>query len=268
MFKLLKIIAVLVVLLLLVFAFAIVSLVEVGAREAIVYGAASATKTEVTLDSVDVGFFSSNVVCEDLVIKNPEGFKTDHLFRLARFEIALSMGDLMDDKIVITEIVFDGVEVTCELAGTKLNLVEVYDSCSGDEGGEGGEEASQPEDAEAAEDEKSRHFEIQQIRITNSKLTGAIGLIPGVQPVEIDLALEDVVIKDLGKDGAEIDMSGVWKELLQGLLKSAIKGVTSKVPGLEAMIEGGDGPTLPGGGTGPGGLLDRVKDGPGGLFGK
>lgn len=76
MFKLLKLVAILAVLVVALGLWVLVSLAESGSREAIELGAGYATETKVTVFACDVGVLSSSFAILGLRMANPEGFET------------------------------------------------------------------------------------------------------------------------------------------------------------------------------------------------
>jgi uncharacterized protein involved in outer membrane biogenesis len=80
------------------------------------------TQTRVRLDGVEISPTTGEGSLRGLSVANPKGFETAHAFELGEIKLALDLGTLTQDVIVIKEIVIDKPVVTYELTAGGTNI--------------------------------------------------------------------------------------------------------------------------------------------------
>ena len=80
------------------------------------------TQTTVTLDGVKISLTDGQGALRGFRVGNPKGFETDHLLELGEIKVALDIGTITNDPVVIKEIVIDKPIVTYELGPKGSNL--------------------------------------------------------------------------------------------------------------------------------------------------
>ena len=80
------------------------------------------TQVEVRLDKAKVSITSGEGSLRGLTVGNPEGFKTDRAFSLGEISVALDVGTVTQNPVVIKEIVILAPEVTYELGSGGSNI--------------------------------------------------------------------------------------------------------------------------------------------------
>src|SRR3970040_722667 len=80
------------------------------------------TKSEVKLGSVNVSPFSGNASLSNLIVGNPQGFKTPSAFALGVMSVSLDVRSLLSDTFAIRELVISAPEITYELGPGGSNL--------------------------------------------------------------------------------------------------------------------------------------------------
>lgn len=78
------------------------------------------TKCDITVENVDLSVFKGSLLIENLVVGNPEGFKTESAFKLAKVFVSLKPMSLVGKKIIVTDVQVIGPEITYELAPLKM----------------------------------------------------------------------------------------------------------------------------------------------------
>ncbi len=122
--KALKIIGVIIVILIIA-VFAIIlnlgKIVKTGINKVV----PQVTKCEAHVDDVNFNVFGGKFEIKNLVIKNPEGYKTDQAFSLGHIFVNVKMGSLMSDVIEIDQVLIDAPEITYEvgLGNSNLNTI-------------------------------------------------------------------------------------------------------------------------------------------------
>ena len=83
------------------------------------------TQTPITVQSVEVWPLTGSGTIRNLVIGNPEGYKTDHALALPEVRFRLDVASLKTDTIVIEEIYIDSPAITYEVGFGNSNLTTI-----------------------------------------------------------------------------------------------------------------------------------------------
>ena len=196
--KALKIIGILVVVLIIAL-FAIIlnlgKIVKTGINTVV----PQVTKCEAHVDDVNFNVFGGKFEIKNLVIKNPEGYKTDHAFALGHIFVNVKMGSLMSDVIEIDQVLIDAPEITYEVGLGNSNLNTILENVN----------SSLPSSDEEKKEEKEEKKEggkkvvVNLVKVTNGKIGVSAKIAGGM---EAPIVLPDIEIKDLGKKEGGISM--------------------------------------------------------------
>ena len=157
------------------------------------------TKCEAHVDDVNFNVFGGKFEIKNLVIKNPEGYKTDHAFALGHIFVNVNMGSLMSDVIEIDQVLIDAPEITYEVGLGNSNLNTILENVN----------SSLPASDEEKKEEKEEKKEggkkvvINLVKVTNGKIGVSAKIAGGM---EAPIILPDIEIKDLGKKEGGISM--------------------------------------------------------------
>ena len=173
------------------------------AKKGLEAGGTAALGVETTVDSVNVGLVSSSVTLNDLRIANPEGYKTDKLFKLMRGKLACNVPSFFGSHSVIDLIQIDSPDFAFEMrAGLppKTNIGDLIAKLDSDK---------EERKAEPAKREGEKTFEIKRIRITDAKVR--FHLLAGKTA---DIPLGDIEIDNLtNDDGTPLILADVLRQL-------------------------------------------------------
>ncbi len=269
--KVIKVVAVLAVLLVAVVLVAFL-MVNSIVRTAVQTAGHSATGSETTLGGVDVGLVGGTASIQDFALAQPEGFTGESIFALDAADVEIESGSLLSDTIVVPKVHIDGAHLTVSFEDGKLNLNELRKAIA---------ERTGTTEETAEDDAAGKNVVIRDLKITNTKVTGAVSLIPGQDPVSIDLVIADIEKQNLGSDGSGLKLDDVIGLVLDTVALNATQGIADKVPGLadignliggvgeqatEALDQVGDEAT-----EAVGGAIDdagkKLEEGLGGLLG-
>ena len=157
------------------------------------------TKCEAHVDDVNFNVFGGKFEIKNLVIKNPEGYKTDHAFALGHIFVNVKMGSLMSDVIEIDQVLIDAPEITYEVGLGNSNLNTILENVN----------SSLPSSDEEKKEEKEEKKEggkkvvVNLVKVTNGKIGVSAKIAGGM---EAPIVLPDIEIKDLGKKEGGISM--------------------------------------------------------------
>ena len=157
------------------------------------------TKCEAHVDDVNFNVFGGKFEIKNLVIKNPEGYKTDQAFSLGHIFVNVKMGSLMSDVIEIDQVLIDAPEITYEVGLGNSNLNTILENVN----------SSLPSSDEEKKEEKEEKKEggkkvvVNLVKVTNGKIGVSAKIAGGM---EAPIVLPDIEIKDLGKKEGGISM--------------------------------------------------------------
>lgn len=213
-------------------------------------------KVPVTVKDVQFYPVRGLVRIDELVVGNPDGFKTDHLFNLKQLLVRLQVRSLFTDTIVVKEVSVIGPEVTYESTLTGSNIGALQKALAGEE-----KEAGSEEKAPAEEPAKA---ETPGKKVVIEKFVFDEGLVnlslPGMMGTAMPIPLPAIEMTDIGKDeegGASL--TDVIGEVFSAIFSAVTQVVTSsgkligdgaKLVGEGAVAAGGlavDGATAAGG---------------------
>jgi uncharacterized protein involved in outer membrane biogenesis len=185
------------------------------------YGS-QATGTEVALGGVDLDLAAGTVAFSDLTVANPEGFKSEHAFKLAAVSVTVDIETLTKDVIVIKEVIIDKPEVIYELSGTSSNLDQIKENAASGS-------SSSDEEAGAYTGPK---LIIEKIQFTGGTIqVSSDGLIKEDMSTELDA----FTLKNIGKAKGGATPQEVATEVTGALTASALKAVATK--GIKGKFE-------------------------------
>ena len=210
---------------------------------------------DVVVDDVDFSILGGNLSMSGLVIGNPQGFESEHAFRLGSVKVELDRNSLFSDHIIIDQVRITAPEVIMELGKGGNNLTKLQETIEAQIGPLEEEDETEP---------------APNVTIRNFYLTDAsfklVGLPAGMKSPEVKLP--DIHIENIGTgEGAEegtsfADASG---EIIAVIAASATTAVVDlKLKGLSLSVLKDGGGIL----SGKSDTLTKVKEGITGLFKK
>jgi len=182
------------------------------------------TKCNVSVKSVALQPIRGRLIIDDLVIGNPEGYKTESAFKLGRVLVKLQTSSLLSDKIIIDDVQIVGPAVTYELGLGESNLGKLQKNV----------EASMPskDDSKPAEEKKEsddskpgKKIQINHFIFKDGQIGFSATLAQGKQA---SIPLPPIELNDIGKD-KEVSTIEATATLLTETLKGAISSVGTGV---------------------------------------
>lgn len=240
----------LVVLLVVVVALVSIPLwIDSAARSAVETAGTDALGVPTTLGGVDLSIFGGACAIEALQIDNPEGFETDYFFRLGKGSVAVDVGSVLEERVVVPSIVLEDVHLQFErdLKGTNYGTIL----------------RNIKKKEEEPEEEGATKWVLQEIVLKNVKVTSKELVAPAVS-----FTIPEIKLTNIGSEtGGGIMLSKALAAVIKGTLRAVVE--TGKLgpelvkdlgAGLGKLAKTGVGTVV---GTG-GKVLDKV----GGIFKK
>lgn len=192
-------------------------------------------KVPVTLDSVDISFFSGSGELKGLTVGNPEGYKTDYAFRMDQLKVKLDVGSVTSDKIHINEIVIDSPNIIYEGSIGKSNINRILENVKAFTGdGEEGEEGGEDEKHEPTTESQGKKLQIDYFIIQNASISVSTGILQGKK---LTIPLPTLKLKDIGKE-RDADISDVIERVLKAINEAVIPAVQKEVFNIEEGLKG------------------------------
>lgn len=224
--KILKILLVLVVVLLVIAVIGVTMFLGSIIKTGVETVGPEVTGVPITLEKAEVSLLKGSAMLKELVVGNPEGFKTDYLFKLGRISVKVDVGSVKTDTVVIESIRIEGPEISYEKSLKTSNLGKLLSNLEG----EPSEEEAQPEEKPAeAEEEGGKKVVINDLLIQKGKIKLSATFTGGHA---MSIPLPEVHLTDIGKksDGASV------KEVITTVLKSIMSVVTQTVASSAELI--------------------------------
>jgi uncharacterized protein involved in outer membrane biogenesis len=190
-----------------------------------------ATGTEVKLAKADISILSGKGELRGFLIGNPEGFHAESAIKFDTVRMALDLSSVRSDKIIIEEIFIDGPEITYEKSGRSDNIKAILNNVKAFAGES--KSAPQPEKGKKPEGAEKK-LQINSLIIKNGKIHMSTTLLKGQKTT---LPLEDIHLKDLGKDGKGTSMAQVMEIVLAAVNKNTVNAVADSVTSIGSTVE-------------------------------
>jgi len=216
---------------------------------------------DVRLKRAHLSIMKGRLTISGLEISNPEGFKTDTLFKVEQAGIAVRPRSLFKDEIAIKGIVLKTPSITVEQSASGTNMSKVLENIEGP-----GKKEPEP-----AEGKAEKTYRIGVIRVKDASVTFS-SFMTAKAPVTVPLP--DIEMKDISSDdGTGLALAQVIQQVFQEMMKTALtegKGIISS--DMMKGITGDLGDLVPGL-TGEGleqseGVVEKTKGTLRGLFGR
>lgn len=250
--KLIKILAVLIILLILAVAgslYFLGSIVKAGVEKA----GPKVTKTDVKLNNAKLSLFSGNGELKGFEIANPQGYSSPTAIKVGFVALDVAPRSVMSDKVVVHSVKVLSPEITFEGNLTGNNLGKLLDNIKS---------SSEKDKQATTKDEKSsqKKFQIDDFLITGAKVHVATSLLGGRSAT---LSVPEVHLTNLGQGADGITAAQLSEKVFEELFQNTIKSVTQQIGDL------GKGATdLLKGTTNGVPNVDSIKKGVGDLFKK
>lgn len=199
--------------------------IDAAARAGVETGATYALGVNTTLASMNVGILAGSVAMADLQVANPAGFETEHFLALADGKVAVSLGSLMADKVVVTELTLSGLTMNLERRNGKANYAPILDSLKRFESAE---KASEP--AKERPTEGGKTFVIEKLTIEDVKVN--VELLPiGGEVSRIPVTIPALELTNVGSDTVNgIQMAEVVDIVVKAILSAVLENTGNLLP--------------------------------------
>ena len=173
------------------------------------------TGVPITLDAVSVSVFSGEARLKELVVGNPEGFKTDHAFRLGLLLVDVDGGSVLSDRVVINKILIDAPEITYEAGLGTSNLGKILEHIKAQSASE--PEADVAKEAEPERAAPGKKVQINEFTLSNARIMVSAKMLGGRG---LEIPLPTIHLKDIGKERDGASVAEVTAEVVSAVVKA------------------------------------------------
>lgn len=181
------------------------------------------TGTSVVLSDVDVSLIAGTASIKNLVIGNPEGFKSDSAVRVGEVAVLLDIKSLFSDRIHVKRILVDAAELTYELGNGGSNINVLQRNIEQRTAALAGEEAA-PGDGDQ---ESPTTLMIDDVFVNGTRVNLVASLLGGKGA---GVTLPDLHLEDIGQEGDGASPADAVKEVFGAVTKSVGVNVTKVLP--------------------------------------
>lgn len=195
-------------------------------RTGIERGTTFATGVNSTLEGASLKPFQGELALNELVISNPDGFKSAHFLQLGDAEVQVSLGSLMSEKVVVPKLHLNKIDVNLERSDGNANYQVILDNLQ--------KLSGEPDpDAPPAEGKK---YVINEVLITDVTVKAA--MLPSAgEPRVLTIKVPDIKLTDVGSDS---DNGVLMAELTGTITRAVLQAVVEQAGDiLPAAIAGG-----------------------------
>ena len=193
---------------------------------AVARGGTLALGTSTHVDSVRLHPFAGTLDLRGLRIDNPPGFDEPPFLSLDRGRIALELGSLCGDRIVLPQIEIEGVGVHLQRKAGHTNYAVILEHMAGgpDQGGEAESPAHEPSGGGA--------FVVEKLRITD--VNAHLALVPRSGGLaEFDVRVPEIEFDDLG---AQTEAGGLFGDVTAIVVRAVLTAVLKSGADLPAAF--------------------------------
>src|SRR5690606_10073835 len=101
--------------------------IDAVARRGIERGGEYATGVRTELDNAHVGLTSGELTLGDLAIANPDGYAADHFLKLEHGFVAVTLGSLLEERVVVPKVELRGIHLAIERTSDGNNFDKILD---------------------------------------------------------------------------------------------------------------------------------------------
>ncbi|MBT4365235.1 MAG: hypothetical protein HN737_12325 [Desulfobacterales bacterium] len=185
-------------------------------------------KAPVSINDVDISFFSGSGKLSEIIVGNPKGYKTDYAFQMESIMIDLDVGSVASEKIHVKNILIDSPSIIFEGGFTKNNLKQLQANAKNFTGVDKESAKEQEKTVKSKKDSTGKKIQIDYIKIENASISVSMA---GLGDNKFTIPLPMLEIKDIGKE-EEATISDAIDEIIGAINKSVAPAVKSGMTGI------------------------------------
>jgi len=185
-------------------------------------------KAPVSIEDVNISFFSGSGKLSGITVGNPEGYKTDYAFQMKSIMIDLDVGSVTSEKIHVKNILIDSPSIIFEGGFTKNNLKQLQANAKNFAGVDKEPVKKQEKTINSKKDSTGKKIQIDYIKIENASISVSMA---GLGDNKFTIPLPMLEIKDIGKE-EDATISDAIDKIIGAINKSVAPAVKSGMTGI------------------------------------
>ena len=173
------------------------------------YGSAM-TQATVSVGAVRIAPADGKGTISDLLIGNPQGFKTAHALKVGRIDVEIDIGSVPKEVIVVRRIAIQGPDVSYEKGDATTNFDAIQKNIAAYLGRSDGKK-------------DGRKLIVEELTIRDPKVQASAAFMAGKT---VSVPLPDITLKNLGKAKGGITPGELGQEVATAL-KAKLTGAVS-----------------------------------------
>ena len=184
-------------------------------------------ETDVSVSQVNLSLTEGSGEIRTLTIGNPRGFGGGSAFALGQIKVVLDPQQISGELIVLKEVIVDAADIGAVVRGQRTNLQALLDNLNrnvGDETDAGPEESAGP-----------------KLIIDRFRFTNATASVDSDIAGQMDLAIPDVYLKDIGRASNGTTVGAALQQLLEPVIIAVTKEMLNRgldVDDIRSEVEG------------------------------
>lgn len=191
------------------------------------------TKASVTVEDVNLSLLRGNASIKDLVIGNPEGYKSPEALSVGRASVSISPRSIFSDKVVVKSIRIEAPKVTVEVGPGGSNLQKLQKELEAAISGGATSSPSGSTPAPANTD-AGKKLQVDEVVVTGGKLLLGAAALGGTVA---EAPLPEIELQGLGQGPEGITGAELGRVILSKINEAALKTYGEKLgqAGAEAL---------------------------------
>jgi uncharacterized protein involved in outer membrane biogenesis len=194
------------------------------------------TGTKVVLDSANLAPWSGTGELSGFLIGNPEGYDTDHAFKLGRVRVQVDTASVFSDTVIIEEIIVEAPHVIYErsLTLTSSNIAKIQENVDAFAAKHAGEpsEDEPPDDT----DQPGKKVVIKRFVMRGGKVSLSAKLLQGRK---VSVPLPTIELTDIGKPEEPVTTAEAAKRIFGPIANTVTTVAKTALNQLEKVIRAG-----------------------------
>jgi hypothetical protein len=203
--------------------------VDVIARKAIEQGGEMALGVPTRLDVIHISLLGGEVSMGGLNVANPTGFEGETFLGLGKGEVAVSLGSLLGNTVVVPHVRLNHIRINLEQMGKKNNVDPILARARSLSGGKG-------KPASASEGKEGKKFIIEYFSLDDVQIDASLDFLGEVS--KVNLVLPKIEMRNLGAKEQGLPMSELIQKVVQAVLSAAQKSSGQLSPALAKLLAG------------------------------
>ncbi|EEF60394.1 hypothetical protein [Pedosphaera parvula] len=183
------------------------------------------TKVDVKLGSANISPFGGSGQLSKLFVGNPEGYKTASAIQVGDVKVAVKVGSVLSDTIMVEQINIQAPEITMEGTLTGNNLSKILENLNSTS------ETKEKVKNEPTAGKKEKKFIVKDIVVNGAKVHLNITALG--QTLGMTVPIPDIHLQNVGTGEGGVSAAELSRQILKPILAGAVEA------GTKAIADGG-----------------------------